>query len=74
MLILNRKLNESIILNGNIELVVTGIKGDSVKIGINAPLDIPIYRKEVFEEISKGNTEASSSTFDELDSVDSILK
>ena len=45
MLALARKVNESIILNDNIEVTVLEVKGDQVKIGINAPKDVPIYRK-----------------------------
>ena len=48
MLALARKVNESIILNDNIEVTVLEVKGDQVKIGINAPKDVPIYRKELF--------------------------
>lgn len=44
MLALARKVNESIILNDNIEVTVLEVKGDQVKIGINAPKDVPIYR------------------------------
>ena len=45
MLALARKVNESIILNDNIEVTVLEVKGDQVKIGINAPKDVPIYAK-----------------------------
>ena len=48
MLALARKVNESIILNDTIEVTVLEVKGDQVKIGINAPKDVPIYRKELF--------------------------
>ena len=51
MLALARKVNESIILNDNIEVTVLEVKGDQVKIGINAPKDVPIYRKELFVQI-----------------------
>ena len=44
MLALARKVNESIILNDNIEVTVLEVKGDQVKIGINAPKDVPIYQ------------------------------
>ena len=53
MLALARKVNESIILNDNIEVTVLEIKGDQVKIGINAPKDVPIYRKELFVQIQE---------------------
>ena len=50
-----RKVNESIILNDNIEVTVLEVKGDQVKIGINAPKDVPIYRKELFVQIQEAN-------------------
>lgn len=59
MLALARKLNESIIINDNIEVTILEVKGDQVKIGINAPKSVPIYRKELFEQIQKSNTEAA---------------
>jgi carbon storage regulator len=55
MLALARKVNESIILNDNIEVTVLEVKGDQVKIGINAPKDVPIYRKELFVQIQEAN-------------------
>ena len=55
MLALARKVNESIILNENIEVTVLELKGDQVKIGINAPKDVPIYRKELFVQIQEAN-------------------
>ena len=55
MLALARKVNEAIILNDNIEVTVLEVKGDQVKIGINAPKDVPIYRKELFVQIQEAN-------------------
>ena len=55
MLALARKVNESIILNDNIEVTVLEVKGDQVKIGINAPKDVPIYRKELFVQIQEAD-------------------
>ncbi len=60
MLVLARKINESIIINNSVEVVIIDIKGDQIKLGINAPRDIKIYRKEVYEEIRKQNQEAMS--------------
>lgn len=53
MLVLSRKKNESIVLNDNIEIVVIEIRGDKVRLGINAPSDIPVHRKEVYEAIKR---------------------
>ena len=58
MLILSRKINESIILGDNIVVSVVDIKGDQVKIGISAPKDVKVYRKEVFEAIQNENKAA----------------
>lgn len=60
MLALARKVNESIILNDNIEVTVLEVKGDQVKIGINAPKDVPIYRKELFVQIQEANEAAAN--------------
>ena len=48
MLALTRKKGESLVVNNNIEITVLEIRGDQVKIGISAPKDVPIYRKEVY--------------------------
>ena len=48
MLALSRKKNEAIVINNDIEITVLEVKGDQVKIGITAPKEVPIYRKEVY--------------------------
>ena len=58
MLALSRKKNEALIINNNIEVTVLEIKGDQVKIGITAPKEVPIYRKEVYIQIQEANKEA----------------
>ena len=58
MLALTRKKGESLVVNNNIEITVLEIRGDQVKIGIQAPKDVPIYRKEVYLQIQKENEEA----------------
>lgn len=58
MLVLTRKKGEAIILNDNIEIVILGVEGDQVKLGINAPKNIEIHRKEVYLAIQKENVEA----------------
>ena len=60
MLALSRKKGESLIINNNIEITVLEIRGDQIKIGIQAPKDVPIYRKEVYMQIQKENAEAIS--------------
>jgi carbon storage regulator len=51
MLVLSRKLNESIVINDNVVVTVLGVKGDTVRIGINAPGEIPVHRQEVYEKM-----------------------
>ena len=58
MLALSRKKNEAVVINNNIEITILEVKGDQVKIGISAPKDVPIYRKEVYLQIQEANSEA----------------
>ncbi len=58
MLALSRKKNEAIIINNNVEVTILEVKGDQVKIGITAPREVPIYRKEVYLQIQESNKEA----------------
>jgi carbon storage regulator len=55
MLVLSRKPNQSIMIGSNIRILVVGLDRDQVKLGIEAPRDVPIHRFEVFEEINRGN-------------------
>jgi carbon storage regulator len=59
MLALSRKKNEAIIINNNIEITVLDIRGDQIKLGIAAPKEIPIYRKEVYIQIQNENKQAT---------------
>ena len=64
MLVLARKLNESIMIGDDIEVVVIDIKGDQVKLGIKAPRKVTVHRKEIYQEIKQENIAAISSDFD----------
>lgn len=59
MLALSRKKNEAIIINNNVEVTVLEVKGDQVKLGISAPKEVPIYRKEVYVQIQAANEAAT---------------
>ena len=58
MLALSRKKGEALIINNNIEITVLEIKGEQVKLGIAAPREVPVYRKEVYIQIQEANKEA----------------
>ncbi len=55
MLVLSRKLEESIMVGDHIEIKVIAVHGETVKLGISAPRNIPVHRKEIYEEIEKEN-------------------
>lgn len=58
MLVLTRKKGQALMIGHDIELSIIDIQGDQVRIGINAPKNIPIHRKEIYEEIRKENLSA----------------
>ena len=55
MLALSRKKNEAIIISNNIEITILEVKGEQVKIGISAPKEVSVYRKEVYLQIQEAN-------------------
>ena len=59
MLVLSRKINETIIINDNIVITVVDIRGDKVRLGIQAPTEIPVHRQEVYEAIQRENMRAA---------------
>jgi len=72
MLALARKLNQSIVIGNNIEITLLEIKGDQIKIGINAQKSVPIYRKEIYEQIQEENKKAAQAKID-MDSLKNLF-
>ena len=59
MLVLARKVGQSIVINDNIELLVIEVRGDQVRLGIEAPRSIPVHRKELLEQVREENVKAA---------------
>lgn len=74
MLALTRKRDEAIIINGNIEIKVLGIQGDKVKLGISAPKDIAVHRKEVYIQIQEVNKESMVAEHTQLNHLYEMMK
>lgn len=74
MLVLTRKKGQSVIINDNIEIVLVDVQGDHIKIGINAPKDVTVHRKEVYEEIQNENKKAALSNVENLKNLTSVIK
>ncbi|MEJ5187509.1 MAG: carbon storage regulator CsrA [Candidatus Geothermincolales bacterium] len=60
MLVLTRRLLESVVIGDDIEVFILEIRGDRVRLGIKAPKDVPVHRREVYEEIRRSNIEAAA--------------
>ena len=58
MLILSRKINESIVIDGRITVKIVRVDGEVVKVGIQAPAEVPVHRQEVYDEIQRSNKQA----------------
>ena len=54
MLVLSRKKDESIVINNDITIVVVEIRGDKVRLGVEAPKEVPVHRREVYDAIARG--------------------
>ncbi|ARU42048.1 carbon storage regulator [Armatimonadetes bacterium Uphvl-Ar1] len=59
MLVLTRKVNQSIVIGDGVEVVVLEVRGEQVRIGIKAPRDVAVHRKEIYEQIQEENVSAS---------------
>ena len=69
MLVLSRKKNESIVINDDITIVVVEIRGDKVRLGVEAPKEVPVHRREVYDAIKR--SEQSSTSSDESQAASS---
>ena len=74
MLVLSRKTNESIVIDGNITVSVLRVDHDNVRLGIDAPLEIPVLRKEIYEEIKTNNEMAAGSAKRKVKQVKQLVK
>lgn len=74
MLVLTRKPNQSIVIGDDIELTVLEVRGDQVRIGINAPREIPVHRKEIYEQIKQENMKASQTEPKSLEGAEDAFK
>ncbi|WP_336990201.1 carbon storage regulator CsrA [Bacillus infantis] len=74
MLVLTRKTKESIMLNDDIEITIVSIDGDQVKLGINAPKNVEIHRKEVYLSIQQENSSATKTESELLGSLTSFFR
>ncbi len=59
MLALTRKKGESLVINNDIEITILEIRGDQIKLGVSAPKEVPIYRKEVYAQIQQENRKSA---------------
>ncbi len=62
MLVLSRQRDESIIIGDNVQITIVDIRGDKVRLGIQAPPEIPVHRKEVYDAIQRENRKAAGVT------------
>ena len=73
MLALSRKNNESIMIGNDIEITILDIRNDQVKIGIRAPKDVGIYRKEIYLQIQEENKQAVETEVPDLGAVEQLF-
>ncbi|MBR5761561.1 carbon storage regulator, CsrA [Lachnospiraceae bacterium YSD2013] len=72
MLALSRKKGEALVINNNVEITILEVKGEQVKIGITAPKEVPVYRKELYVQIQESNKEAMNE--DALEGLKNLFK
>lgn len=69
MLVLSRQRDESIIIGDNVVITVVDVRGDKVRLGIDAPVEIPVHRREVYEAIQRENQRAAEISPDDARKV-----
>lgn len=74
MLVLTRKLNQAIQIGDDIEIKILSVDGEQIKLGINAPRNVEIHRKEVYLAIQEENSQAIDTTMDLLTKFSDQLK
>ena len=74
MLVLTRKLNESIMIGNDIEITVLAVEGEKIKLGINAPKQIEIHRKEIYLSIQQENNQAVNTEVDLLTNLSEFFR
>ena len=74
MLVLTRKSDESINIGDNITITIVEIKGNSVRLGIQAPSNLKIYRNELYEKIKQENLLSSNLFMDEFKKINKVLR
>ena len=74
MLVLTRKLKESIMIGDDIEITVLAVEGDQIKLGIKAPKHVEIHRKEVYLSIQEENNEATQTKTNLLENLNQYFK
>lgn len=57
MLVLSRQRDESIMIGDDVEIIIVDVRGDKVRLGITAPKDIPVHRREIYDAIKRGETQ-----------------
>lgn len=62
MLILTRRVGETVVIGEDVSVTVLGVKGNQIRLGINAPKDVSVHRQEIFERIQNENSDEGSST------------
>jgi carbon storage regulator len=74
VLVLSRKINQSVMIGDDIEIILLETKGDTAKLGIVAPRDVKVYRQEIYQAIKSENIKASQAPSPAVDVASSLLK